>query len=160
MTEAAALQAPDTDNPIVRAAQLKADIVDCEDALESLQKAMQRQFETDNAALISSLTTLRKQYRQAVDECVAQNIFEHGRYRIVNKARVSRPINIGLFRERFRDIFERIATVTKKDAIAAISAAEHCTSKVAEAKLSDVCDEIVGEPAWELTIEVKKGVQE
>jgi len=94
-------------------------------------------------------------YRLEIQKCVKAGVMRDNRYEIVNKTRVNHPIVPKKFYERWPEIFEKVVSIEKVKAEAALVADLGLKKTVAKARLDEVCDDVPsGEPQWEL--EVKK----
>ena len=121
----------------------------------------------EEARIAASIRRLKEErdiaddmYRTLLGRCVTANVMEEGRYHIVNKTRVDHPINPRLFKEKFPDVFEKIATIKKTDAESAIKEVRGVKSAVAKAIVKDFCDDVPsGAPQWELEVRKVQGAE-
>jgi len=93
-------------------------------------------------------------YRNGLKSCVAAGVMAEGRYQIVNRTRVDHPVNIDRFKAEYPQVFDKVATIKKTDALSALMTHLGVKKAQAETRLAAVCDDIpAGHPSWELTVQ-------
>lgn len=135
-----------TTSLIKKALEIKAEIKDLQDRISVGEREALEKYRCENADKYVRLESARKEFVSVLNECVAKKQMVDGFYRVVNKARATRVVNIERFRTAFPETFFQIATipVTKAEAI------------VGKAQLVPLCDISFGEAMWDVEYEKPK----
>lgn len=132
-----------------RIANLKVKIKDLADELQAEQNAALAELEGKQRVRAEMLQSYRAQLTRQIDNCVKANVLENDIYRLVDKARKTRVVNVQKFARAYPEVFVQIAQVP-------VIKAEALVGKV---QLEPLCEYQIGAPNWDLELKMAKKVK-